>query len=140
MDLEVPWAGPGMVLFPVLGALLHNWKTLFKGDHSSLPGNRESSRVWKRLFRHFGSFLTWPRMAPLQDRTGSSSSASPLANTRRYGNQVNCRVETRTPQPENRQIIGVIAARHLNRNDAPIRKAGELPSRNAHVRGGLVGI
>ncbi len=64
MDLGVAWAGPGMALFPVLGALWHSWKTLFKGDNSSLPGNRESSRVWKRLFRHFGSFLTWPHQTP----------------------------------------------------------------------------
>ena len=75
MDLEVPWAGPGMVLFPVLGALLHNWKTLFKGDNSTLPGNRESSRGWRRLFRHFWSFSD---LAP----KGSGSAWGPVLDPR----------------------------------------------------------
>ena len=68
MDPGVPCAGPGPALFPVLGALLPKWKSLFEGANSPLPGNRESSRGWERLFRYFRSFLTWPTRASLLDQ------------------------------------------------------------------------
>ena len=76
MDLEVTCVSPEPVLFPVLGALLHKWKTLFKGDISTLPGNRESSRGWERLFRHFGSFLACAQNGALFDSTSRFCSRS----------------------------------------------------------------